>query len=174
MTIKTIDELKSEATDLGIDFNENITAKTLQTRIDAFYDAKSKAGIAEADAFAAQSNEQAALTVSERKLVSKQNFRVYAAEQAAAARKTRIVTIIDNDQRTNNHATTCIVNCSNLHLDLGTAVLPLGVPVEVRQGHINVLSEVRIPRHTKDLNDPTVSVVQMVPRYTIQYEQIKA
>lgn len=86
-----------------------------------------------------------------------------------AANKTKIITIIDNDQRVNNQTTSCTVNCGNAYFDLGTAVLPLNFPVEVRQGHINVLKEVMIPQHIKDpktgLNEYTTR-----NRYSISYE----
>jgi hypothetical protein len=87
----------------------------------------------------------------------------------AAARKTRVVTITDNDQRENNQTTVAVVNCSNLYFDLGTVYIPLNVPVEVRQGHINVLLETEIPLHVKDPKTG-LSTLAMRKRYSVSYE----
>ena len=51
-------------------------------------------------------------------------------------------------------------------------ILPLNIPVEVKQGHINVLKEVEIPRHIQ-VGD-NLSAVKMMPRYSISYEDMKA
>ena len=90
----------------------------------------------------------------------------------ADANKTRVVTIIDNDQRVNGQTTTCTVNCSNMYFDLGTIILPLNTPVEVRQGHLTVLKELEIPQHVKDTRSG-LSTVRLVPRYTISYEEVQ-
>ena len=65
------------------------------------------------------------------------------------------------------------MNCSNEYFDLGTLILPLNEKVEVRQGHLDVLKEVRIPQHMSDPTNKAVSMMVMRPRYTIQYEQSK-
>ena len=93
-------------------------------------------------------------------------------EKEKAARKTRIVTIIDNDQRVNNHVTTCTVNCSNSYFSLGTRVLPLGEKIEVAQGHINVLKEVDIPHHARDPSTG-LSVSKLRKRFSISYEDVE-
>lgn len=174
MTDKSLETLKDTASQLGITYRSNVTAEALNKSIEDHYKneekkAKELAVVAEA---AAKEAELLAVTPEDRKKQSKLNYRAYARKQEALARKTQVITIIDNDQRINNHTTTCTVTCSNNYFDLGTAILPLNVPVEVRQGHIDVLRGVRIPRHVKSPVDPTVSVLQMVPRYTIQVEQV--
>ena len=64
------------------------------------------------------------------------------------------------------------VNCSNMYFGFGQIILPLNIPVEVRQGHINVLKEVKIPRHIQ-VGD-NLSAVKMMPRYSISFEDMKA
>ena len=59
-----------------------------------------------------------------------------------------------------------------MYFALGQIILPLIIPVEVRQGHINVLKEVEIHRHV--LVDDNLSAVKMVPRYAISFEDMKA
>ena len=166
-----IEALKAEATDLGITFPQNIGAEKLKLKIDAYYESQETS---EKETMAAvEANEQ----IEEKSAESDKSSYVksigsIAAESKAEAYKTRVITIIDNDQRVNNQTTTCKVNCSNMYFDLGQIILPLNIPVEVRQGHINVLKEVKIPRHVQ-VGD-NLSAVKMVPRYSISYEDMKA
>lgn len=153
-----LEELKAEATDLGIKFSPNIGAEKLQAKVDEYYASQETSGkelVATIEA-----NEQ-----TEEKSAEKGTS---IAEIKAAANKTKIVTIIDNDQRVNNQTTSCKVNCSNMYFDLGTATLPLNMAVEVRQGHLNVLKEVKIPHHAKDPKSG-LSITRMIPRYTLAY-----
>ena len=166
-----IEALRTEATDLGITFPKNIGAETLKVKIDAFYESQETS---EKETMAAvEANEQ----IEEKSAESDKSSYVksigtIASEAKAKATATRVVTIIDNDQRVNNQTTTCKVNCSNMYFDLGQIILPLNIPVEVKQGHINVLKEVKIPRHVQ-IGD-NLSAVKMVPRYSISYEDLKA
>ena len=162
-----LEELKIEATDLGIKYSPNIGAEKLKSKIDEYYESQETS---EKEIIATVvAKEKSEVKSAESDTVQAPGTSI--AEIKAAANKTKVVTIIDNDQRVNNQTTSCKVNCSNMYFDLGTATLPLNMAVEVRQGHINVLKEVRIPQHTKD-NVTGLSVTRMVPRYTISYEQI--
>lgn len=153
-----LEELKAEATDLGIKFSPNIGAEKLQAKVDEYYASQETSG--KELVAAIEANEQ-----TEEKSAEKGTS---IAEIKAAANKTKVVTIIDNDQRVNNQTTSCKVNCSNMYFDLGTVTLPLNMAVEVRQGHLNVLKEVRIPQHAKDAKSG-LSVTRMIPRYTLSY-----
>lgn len=167
-----IDELKQEATELGIDFNPRIGEEKLQAKIDAYYESQetSEKEVEQA----VQANEEKA-TVSETKAETKPAVKgskpmaQLAKEIYDKARKTRIVTIIDNDQRVNNQTTTCRANWSNQYYDMGTRIFPLNIPVEIPQGFISVLKEVKIPHHVKD-SATGLSITTMRSRYTIQYE----
>lgn len=167
-----ITEVKKEATDLGITFSPNIGAETLQKKIDAYYESQETSGkeIQELVEAKEKSEENSAETDNEIEVTDKQ-ARIQ--KMKADANKTKVVTIIDNDQRVNNQTTTCTVNCSNMYFDLGTIILPLNMAVEVRQGHLNVLKEIKIPQHTKD-HRTGLSVARMIPRYTISMEENKA
>lgn len=166
-----IEALKAEATDLGITFPQNIGAEKLKLKIDAHYESQETS---EKETMAAvEANEQIEEKSAENDKSSYvKSIGSIATEARAKAYATRVVTIIDNDQRVNNLTTTCKVNCSNMYFDLGQIILPLNIPVEVRQGHINVLKEVKIPRHVQ-VGD-NLSAVKMVPRYSISYEDMKA
>lgn len=140
---KTIDELKAEADSLGITYNKVIGAEKLAAKIEEYY---------------ASQETSAAIVVVETakeedapvKSGGNVTMRALANAARASAMKTSVVTITDNDQRENNYTTVVSVNCSNAYFDLGTKRIPLNVPVEVEQGFIDVLSEIRIPMHVRD------------------------
>lgn len=178
-----IAELKKEADELGVNYPKNITAEKLAQKIDEFYESKSEPD-ADVDAALAKLNsgeEEADVDetpentsdIAPKAKRSKTLDPVVEKRKARelAARKTRVVTIIDNDQRVNNHTTTCTVNCSNEFFDLGTRIFPLNEKVEIAQGHLNTLKEVKIPQHLRD-NKTGLSTVKLRPRYTISYEDI--
>lgn len=157
--MSTLDELKKEADDLGVKYAKNVSANKLQEKIEEFYESK----------------ENEAPTV-EVKLETKDadkadNSTAKRLAREKAARQTKVVTIIDNDQRVNNQTTTCTVNCSNEFFDLGTVILPLNEKIEVAMGHIRTLEEVKIPQHVRD-NKTGLASVRLRPRYTISYENV--
>lgn len=168
----TIEELKQEASELGISFNQNIGVDKLQAKIDEFYKSQETSG----NEILAAVEKQEAMEKSEEKSAvngkpSNKSVALdkYIVEAEAAARKTRVVIITDNDQRENNQTTVAVVNCSNVYFDLGTAYIPLNVPVEVKVGHINVLRETEIPLHVKDPKTGLNSLA-IRPRYAIAYQ----
>lgn len=160
--MSTLEELKQEADDLGLTYNKNIGAGKLQEKIESFYEAQETSGPALVATVAQEESKpkSAKASVSDK---------IKAARQAAE--QTRIVTIIDNDQRVNNQTTTCTVNCSNEYFDLGTIILPLNEKIEVRMGHLKTLEQVKIPLHMRD-SKTGLSTVKMRPRYTISYESV--
>lgn len=157
-----IEDLKHEAEQLGVTFHPNISAAKLAAKIEEFYKSQETSAVVVAD------------TQEDTPDLAKgaANMRTLARALEAEARKTQVVTIIDNDQRVNNVTTSCTVNCSNAYFDLGQIILPLNEKVEVRKGHLDVLRSVKIPQHMKNPNDPSVSVMVMRPRYTIQVENV--
>ena len=166
-----IEALKAEATDLGITFPQNIGAEKLKLKIDAYYESQ-ETSLKETEAAVEATQKIEEKSAENGKSSYVKSIGSIAAESKAEAYKTRVITIIDNDQRVNNQTTTCKVNCSNMYFDLGQIILPLNIPVEVKQGHINVLKEVKIPRHVQ-IGD-NLSAVKMVPRYSISFEDMKA
>lgn len=142
-----IDELKTEATGLGIQFAQNIGAEKLKAKIDAYYESQETSGKELQTAIAAVEKSEEKSAEKGKKELSK---REKITAKKAAAMVERTVTIVDNDQRVNSQNSTAIVNCSNIHFDLGTAVIPLNVPVKVKQGHLNVLKDATISLHVRD------------------------
>ena len=165
-----LDELKQEAKELGINFSANIGEAKLEAKIEEFY--KSQETLEEE----IQKDVETKVTEEKSEVRSAVSGKKTKGERIAEAReratKTRVVTIIDNDQRVNNQTTSCTVNCSNEYFDLGQMVLPLNTPVEVSQGHIDVLKEVMIPQHTKDPKSG-LARVEMRHRYSISFEDMK-
>lgn len=172
----TLQELKQEATELGIEFSANIGAAKLAEKIENFYSSQenSEKEIQEAEVAAraleleAEEKSEVKPAVSNKGSMSRHQRAKLAEEKA---RKTRIVTITDNDTRENNQTTVAVANCTNMYFDLGTAYIPLNVPIEVRQGHIDILNGVEIPLHVKQKDG--LFKYEMRKRYSIHYEDVE-
>ena len=167
------EELLAEAASLGITHNANIGEAKLQEKIDQHYESQESSGPSVSQLVEANEKEKEATgPKSSGGITSKESAkRLKIANRSKASRKTRIVKIVDNDQRQNNHTTTCTVNCSNEYFDLGTRILPLNENIEVAQGHIDVLKEVKITLHTKD-NKTGLSAAKTRNRYSISTEEV--
>lgn len=162
---KSLASLKTEAIQLGIDFQDNVTATALQKIIDAHYDSLEAANPSEPIVVKEVATEAPAAVVPAKAGAMTIGQKARIAEEAA--RKTRIVTIFDNDTRENNETTVAVVNCSNLYFDLGTVYIPLGERVEVMQGHLDVLKDISIPHHMRSGEG---SKVTLRKRYSINFE----
>ena len=168
-----IEELRREALQLGIKFQPNLGATKLKDKIDAYYASQetSEKEIIQAVKAIEQSEEKSAENDKQVKIDADYARRKRTLEKKAAANKTKVVTIMDNDQRVNGQTTTCKVTCANMYFDLGSAVFPLNLPIEIKQGHLDVLNDVQIPQHVK--NPKTgLSEVRLMPKYTIRIENI--
>ena len=158
-----IEELKAEASGLGIQFAQNIGAEKLKAKIDAHYESQETSGKELQEAVVAKEKSEEKSAESGTKELDK---RARIAAKKKAANVVRVVTIVDNDQRVNSQNSTAVVNCSNIHFDLGTVAIPLNTPVEVKQGHINALKDVTIPLHVRD-QKTGLSTVRPMATYSI-------
>lgn len=167
--MSALQELKQEATDLGIEFSANIGATKLAEKIEDYYKSQETSG----EEIQAAVEAKEAKEKSEEKPAVKGKEDKYARAKKAEerARQTRIVTITDNDTRENNQTTVAIANCSNLYFDLGTVYIPLNIPVEIKQGHLDTLANLEIPLHVKDAKSGLFKT-EVRKRYSISYEQI--
>ena len=157
-----LEELKKEATDLGLQFSPNIGEAKLQDKVDAFYKAQE----------AGEPKVVAVEKVTKEKVdpeITRKRSRATAYDRAV---QTKIVTLTDNDQRVNHKTTVATVNCSNMAFDLGTVHIPLNIPVEIKQGHLDVLKEITIPFHVMDPRSG-LSRVERRHRYSIHSEDIQ-
>lgn len=180
MTDYDIDELKEEAASLGIEHHPNIGAAKLKERIDQHYEELEKNEpsetvevLPEPEEDKDEGEQPVAVAPQTSKHVPdgkrRMSMQEFAAHNAREMRKTRIITIIDNDKRVNDKTTTALVNCTNGRFDLGSRIIPLNERVEVRQGHIEILAAVLIPQHVEDPKKPGMMTTVMRPRYSIQY-----
>ena len=168
-----LEELRQEADDLGIEYGKTVGAARLKAKIDAYYDSQETSGPIVQEAVKEKTQTESRSFVPTKDIYGGRTpEEITRLSREREARKTRVITIIDNDQRQNNQTTTCTVNNTNEHFDLGTRTLPLNEKVEVAMGHINVLRNIKIPLHTKDPKTG-LAVVRVRPRYTISYEDIK-
>ena len=166
-------ELKKEADELGVAYAKNISAEKLAEKIDTFYTSKEDSVMVITETEPPEELEGTKEKGNDpRKSVPLSKEQIKAEKRRTreiGAKKTRVISLVDNDQRVNNHTTTCTVNCSNEYFDLGTRILPLNEKIEVAVGHINTLKEVQIPLHITD-SKTGMATVRMRPRYTISYE----
>jgi len=167
-----LEELKQEAKELGITYNAKIGEVSLQAKIDAFYKTQETSSKEIVEAVKAKEEEEVAEKTMTHKEKAAKTMGELAREMEANARKTKIISIVDNDQRVNNQTTSVTVGCGNEWFDIGQIILPLNRPVETMQGHIDVLNEVMIPMHVKD-HTTGLSKVEMRRRYSISEENIE-
>jgi len=161
-----LEELRKEATDLGITYGKTLGAEKLAEKIEAFYEAQETAGPAVVEEV--EEAEEAVVEVEKPKLSVKAQRTKTRMAREKSARELKIVTIVDNDQRVNNHTTTCTASCANEFFDLGTIRLPLNERIEVSMGHIRTLQSVQIPLHVRNTKTG-LSAVRMRPRYAISF-----
>ena len=162
-----LDQLKKEADELGVKYSPNIGEEKLNEKIEAYYESQETSAKEIMKAVEAKEQEE-----SKEKLVAtskKTNMAALAKKLYDEAKKTVVVTIIDNDQRVNNQTTTCKATWGNAYYDMGTQIFPLNMPIEIPQGFVTTLKEVQIPHHVKDPKTG-LSVASMRNRYTITYE----
>ena len=171
-----LDALKQEATELGINFPKNIGAETLAAKIESHYESQETSGKELLDAIAKQEatekSEEKSAVKGKPATITVPNHLQVAKTAEERARTTKVITITDNDMRENNQTTVAVVNCSNMYFDLGTVYIPLNMPIEVKQGHIDTLTGVEIPLHVKDPKTG-LSTLRMRSRYSISYEDMK-
>lgn len=161
---KSIEELKAEADTLGIVYNKNIGPDKLAAKIEEHYSASETSGAA----IIAAANSKSTKVVEE----PRRTIRQMANNARDKASVTSIVTITDNDQRENNLTTIVSVTCANQYFDLGTKRIPLNVPVELEQGFIDVLNEIKIPMHVRDQRTGQSKTV-LRNRYSVAFETME-
>ena len=136
--MSNLKELKQEADELGVKYSPNIGESKLADKINEYYESKETNEKLVEEAVAEK--EATVEEMVEAKEAVNKSFRQIAREMERDARKTRVITIMDNDQRVNNQTTSVTVTCDNMHFALGTIVLPLDMEVEVMQVKIYPIS----------------------------------
>lgn len=169
---KTIEELREEATALGIAFNPKIGADKLAAKIEEYYAAGESANkvvekpVVEPKAdHATPQSKQASIEAAQRKAV---------ADAKNAAMVTKIVTVSSNDKRDNDMVTSEYVSCENQYFGIAKYV-PFDIPVELEVCLIDVLKSSMITLHKDEIIDGrrTGNKIPMsVRKFNISYEDI--
>lgn len=170
---KTIEELREEATVLGIAFNPKIGADKLAAKIEEYYAAGESANkvvekpVVEPKAdHATPQSKQASIEAAQRKAV---------ADAKNAAMVTKIVTVSSNDKRDNDMVTSEYVSCENQYFGIAKYV-PFDIPVELEVCLIDVLKSSMITLHKDEIIDGrrTGNKIPMsVRKFNISYEDIQ-
>lgn len=156
---KTLEDLKLEATELGITFPNNIGAEKLQAKIDQWYEnetsVKEDEDIVEAKTAAKNADIKPATT--------KSNIRQIIKAMERENAKTAIVKVTMVDRREANTATSVYASSGNVSMNI-----PLDTFVEVPKLLINQLDTAKALIHKE--NKEGLSTPMMVKKYVIEYK----
>lgn len=175
-----IEDLKQEATELGIEFSDRIGAKTLKERIDAFYDKESEGSVVEA----VEEKEEVPATVvlggskvpagiydksiEEIKELYKDNsalmHSIVMKKIDIEAKKTRVVKLTMVDKREASTATSAYLNNGSTALSV-----PLDEFVEMPNALIEMAETAKVVRGEQKagINGP---IYKYVKKYVVEYK----
>lgn len=176
-----MEELKKEATELGIDFKGVKSKVDMQKLIDAYYNEQSNdSDIPTAKVEETEEEEEKDETVStpvksNKKPISKEaRIRFAIRDAKARAMKTRVVTITNNDKRDSHMTTTAYLSCENEYFGISRSV-PLDVPIELEQCLIDVAVETKMVNHVDEIVNGRRTgnkVPKLTRKYAVSYENI--
>ena len=173
---KTIEELREEATVLGITYNANIGAEKLAAKIEEYYVAQANADkVVEKTPEVIPDPTVDHSTPESKHATFEAKQRKAVAEAKAAAMATKIVTVTSNDKRDNDMVTSEYVSCENQYFGIAKYV-PFDIPVELEVCLIEVLKSSMITLHKDEIVDGrrTGNKIPMsVRKFNISYEDIK-
>lgn len=169
-----MEELKAEATGLGLDFKGMKSKKEVHQLIEDFYESQAADGlvksIEDVDALEESATEAEDIgdivaaeptTVvakvekkveAKRKLSPREFMSQLARENKAKAMKTRVVRLTNNDKRESHVTTTAYLSCENQFFGL-SKIVPLDTPIELEQCLIDVAKDVTIMLHVDEVDD---------------------
>ncbi len=160
----TYKELKEEAIELNLEFSGNVSKEALIELINTVKDVPTE----EPEEEYIMEKVEVIKSPTTEKIVNLSQVaakRVYISKMKKAANTLKVVTITDNDSRENSNTSTVTVSCTNAYLDLPTLRIPLNVPVEIKQGYIDVLRGIRITNHIRTSGGNNKAVDKL--RYSI-------
>lgn len=183
-----LDQLKQEATNLGIDFHPNIGEAKLQAKIDAHYESQAAGDLVqekpevtedEANPTNGQDpkpSEEPYLTAGTKRELSKdQKRRNFVLEQKRKAMTKRVVRLTSNDKRDNDVQTTAYLGFENQFFGISRLV-PLDIPVELEQCLINIAKDTKIILHKDEIKDGKRTgnkVPVLTHKFNISYEDVR-
>lgn len=170
--MSTRDDLKQEATDLGLDFPSNIKTEKLEQLIEEHYQSQAAGDLVQAvEEVEEPQEEKTPAKANGKKLTKNQKL----AEAKNRAMATKVVTLSSNDKRDNEYVTTAYLSFENQHFGLAKLV-PLDIPVELEQGLINVAKETMITLHKDEVIDGKRTgnkIPVRTRKYNVSYEDMK-
>lgn len=185
-----IDQLKQEATNLGIEFHPNIGEAKLQAKIDAFYESQAAGDLVqeiEDEPVEEQIEEVANVdkgkpmgvpydTAGTKRVLSKeQKLRQVVNEARKAAMTKRVVRITSNDKRDNDVQTTAYLGFENQYFGISRLV-PLDIPVELEQCLIDIAKDTKIILHKDEIvggKRTGNKVPVLTNKFNISYEDVR-
>lgn len=165
-----MNELKDEATKLGLDFTGIKSKVALQELIDTYYKSQAADDLVEEKP---EVTEDIATSQAPAQTRAK-GVRGMVAQLKKEALKTRIVRITNNDKRDNHVTTTCYLCCENQYWGI-SKIVPLDEPVELEQCLIDTAKGVEVVLHVDEIVDGKRTgnkVPKLVKKYVISYEDI--
>lgn len=169
---KTLEELKTEAQVLGINFNPKIGIEKLSAKIEEHYNSLS----AEDSVKYVEDEISAEVEVTSKVQSTEVVLRRMIEEAKKAAMKTKIVTISSNDKRDSEFTTTAYLSMENQYFGVAR-IVPLDIPIELEVCLIEVARATEITLHKDEIinGKRTGNKVPVKTRkYNISYgEQLK-
>lgn len=166
MEEKTLQQLKDEATVLGLDFKGMKSKAEVSKLIEDHFESQ-----AADDLVKVEDEITTEETVKPKKI---DPMRALIASQKKAAMETRIVNISSNDKRENHVTTTAYLSCENQYFGL-SKIVPLGVPIELEQCLIDQAKSVDVMLHVDEIVDGKRTgnkTHKLVKKYVISYEEV--
>lgn len=162
--LRDLEEIKQEATEIGLTFNDRIGAKTLQERIDAHYERDSKANavavIEDEDPVEVEETEAEA---KKRGAKDVKNIKAVIAALEAENRLTDIVKLTMVDKREASTATSARFSNGNMQMEV-----PLDVFVEMPR---LLIFQAEKAEAMISMEKDGTSVSRMAKKYVIEYKK---
>ncbi len=169
--MKTIEELKKEANELGLTYNSKIGATKLSEKIEDYYESQSAGDLVKVKEEIEEEVEKPAKEV-KAKLSPMAQGKVAIKAAIAKSMKTRVVTISNNDKRDNSHTTTAYLSCGAFQ-----RTVPLDIPVELENALINIAKNSKITQHIDEVvggKRTGNKIPKPANKYMVSYEDMKA
>ena len=168
---KTIEELREEATELGLTYSQNIGAAKLSVKIDEYYEKQSAGDIVEdiVEEIEVEVKKPATKAKSASE-TAEQKFRRESKERQVAALKTKIVTITNTDKRESHVETMAYLSCGVV-----SKRVPLDIPIELEIALIEVARTSTVSTHVDEVVKGVRTgnkVPKTVRKYVVSYEDI--
>lgn len=167
---KSLQELKDEATALGLDFTGMKSKAEIAQLIENHFESQAAGDLIQ-EAPEVEEKETP-LSAIPGKRGGGNPMLALARDMKVKAMKKRVVRITNNDKRENHLTTTAYLSCENQYFGISRLV-PLDVPVELEQCLIDVAKSIEIVLHIDDGSRTGNREPKLVKKYVVSYEDTK-